>query len=79
MILEPGFSNSGFICELFNIFKNNISFLSGWKKQELCEICGKVYEYNDDIFNLYIIINDGNIKFRSVEQIILYKLINLIK
>ena len=74
-ILDSGFTKNGFICQLFNIFKNNKNFCLIEKKQALCEICGNCFEIEDNLYNLYIIINEENIKFDSIELILLYKLV----
>ena len=61
-ILEKDYSKTGFTCHLFNIFKNNHNFCLE-KKQEICEICEKVYELDENLYILYIIINEENIEF----------------
>ena len=61
--------------QLFSIFKNNENFSIFQRKQELCSICGYLYEYEEVISNIGINIDEYYIKFKPVEQILTYKLI----
>ena len=75
LISDTGFSQSGYIFQLFSIFKNNEIFSIFQKKQELCSICGYLFEYEEVISNISINIDEYYIKFKSIEQILTYKLI----
>ena len=74
-IIDTGFGKSGFIVQLFQIFKNNYYFCLKERRSEKCEICSYIKNFPDTLHDHIIVCNEFNINFNSIENIISYSLI----
>ena len=68
-IINSGYGKSGYISQLFNIFKNNNIFCITEEKKEIWEICGNIYINKPNYHNVFIIIDDGNINLTNINKI----------
>ena len=70
-----GYSDVGFITQLFSIFKRNKIFCMKEEKISICQICYERKILEENFHDLFLIIDDYYIKFKSIKQILLYQLI----
>ena len=74
-VINNGFGQSGYIVQFFSIFKENDSFYIKEKRNEKCEICINIKEFNETYHSLFLFINENNIKFNRIYTIAFYNLI----
>ena len=69
-IIDDGFHKSGFVSQLFSIFKRNILFCIQYEEEEKCTNCffsKNNYIYNDPLLK----INENFLDFIKIESVIL--------
>ena len=74
-VVETGFGKSGYIIQLFKIFKNNTYFCLKEIRNEICEICSYNKNYPVSLHDHIIACNEYTINFKKIETIICYSLI----
>ena len=70
-----GYSDMGFITQLFSIFKMNKIFCMKEEKISICQVCNERKIIEENFHDFFLIIDDYYIKFKSIEQILSYQLI----
>ena len=55
--------------------KTTNSFLYKRKRNERCEICGINKDFGETFHSLFLNINENNMKFKSINKIIVYNMI----
>ena len=74
-VIDNGFGKSGYIIQLFQIFKNNSYFCLKEVRNELCEICSYNKKYPESLHDHIIACNEYTINFKKIETIMSYSLI----
>jgi len=75
IVIDNGFGESGFIIQLFGIFKANNNFCLKEQRNEKCQICNNLKIINEEYHNHIICISESDLKFQNIETIISFKLI----
>ena len=74
-IAQSGFGNNGAIVQLFSIFKNNEEFCIKEKRQEICQICNNIKEFESSYHSHLIIIDEAGLNMNNIELNIYYSLV----
>ena len=73
--IDNGFGESGYIIQLFSIFKNKINFCLKEQRNENCQICNHLKIFDEEYHNIFLSINESSLKFNNIQNILSYNLI----
>ena len=68
IIINNGFSMNGFICQLFNIFKNTDIFCIKEHREEHSQICNNIKKYQQNFHNHFILIDEQGLPLNNIED-----------
>ena len=74
-VVNSGFGLNGAIVQLFAIFKNDENFCIKEKRQEVCQICNNIKEFEPSFHSHLIIIDEAGLNMNTIELNIYYSLV----
>ena len=74
-VVNSGFGLNGAIVQLFAIFKNEENFCIKEKRQEVCQICNNIKEFEPSFHSHLIIIDEAGLNMNTIELNIYYSLV----